>query len=256
MTSDQPLGASDRNEHGQPVGVSLAGWTARPLPPRRQMLGQHCRLEPLDPPRHAPGLHAAFAAEGEPGGWTYMAYGPFADAPAYETWCATQAGRDDPQFYAILVPGAGPDPEAAPEADWQPAGVASFMRIVPATGVIEIGHIRLSGLLRQSTAATEALFLMLQRVFDTLGYRRCEWKCDALNAPSRRAALRLGFSFEGVFRQATVVKGRNRDTAWFAMTDADWQRVRPVLAGWIAETGAGVQTRPLSAAMDLALGRR
>jgi RimJ/RimL family protein N-acetyltransferase len=195
------------------------------------MEGRFCRLEPLDPAAHAGALHAAWV--GDDDGWRFMGYGPFADAASCRGWAEGQAGHDDPQVFAIL--------DAA-----GPAGVAAFLAIRPEHGVIEIGHIRLATRLQRTAAATEALALMLRRVFDALGYRRCEWKCDADNIASRRAALRLGFAFEGVFRQHMVVKGRNRDTAWFSLLDADWPRVRAALDAWLAETGDGPQRRRLS----------
>jgi RimJ/RimL family protein N-acetyltransferase len=148
-------------------------------------------------------------------------FGPFATAADAEVWVAQRAGRDDIRYYAIVNPANG-----------LPAGVASFMRIDPPNGCIEIGGILYSRSLSKTAAATEAMFLMLEQVFD-LGYRRCEWKCDAFNEPSRRAAMRLGFSFEGVFRQATMYKGRSRDTAWYAITDQDWDTLRDVICRWL-----------------------
>lgn len=215
-----------------PRGPQLAGWTPPPPPPATPLAGDFCRLEPLVPEAHAAALHAALAEDREGTGWTYMAAGPFADAGAFRHWAEAQACRADPLFH-VIDDGSGP------------AGLAAYLRIAPEHGRIEIGHIILAPRLKHTTAATEALCLLMRRAFDELGYRRLEWKCDALNAPSRRAATRLGFVFEGVFRQHMIVKGRNRDTAWYAMTDTRWRALAPGFAAWLAETGPGPQTRPL-----------
>jgi len=198
------------------------------------MQGRLCRLEPLDADAHAGPLHAAFAEDADGSGWTWMAYGPFATAADYRAWVASVAGANDPQFFAIL------------DSAGRPSGVAAYLRIEPRHGTVEVGHIRLAPRLQRTTAATEAMVLMMRRAFEMLGYRRYEWKCDALNTPSRRAAERLGFVFEGIFRQHMVVKGRNRDTAWYAMTDADWHRLAPGFAAWLAETADGPQRRRLA----------
>lgn len=217
-----------------PIGPALPGWRPRPVPEPLHLSGRHSRLEPLDAAQHAAALHTAFA--GDDAGWTYMGYGPF-QTPAHTlAWVAEWEGRSDPMMHAILDASG-------------PAGVVALLRPAPAHGCMEIGHIRLGPRLRRTTAATEALVLVIGHVFDRLGYRRLEWKCDALNAASRRAADRLGFAFEGVFRNHMVVKGRNRDTAWFGMTDADWRRFAPGYAAWLAETGDGPQHRPLAAAL-------
>ena len=215
-------------------GTPLPGWTARPLPRPRPLQGRHCLLEPLHPRRHAADLHAALA--GDEAGWTWMGYGPFLNAEAYRAWADRHAGRSDPQFFAILDRTG-------------PAGILALHRIQPDHGTAELGHIRFSPRLRRTTAATEAVVMILRRLFDDLGYRRVEWKCDTLNAASRRAAERLGFTFEGIFRNHLVVKGRNRDTAWYAMTDADWRARAPGYALWLAEAADGPQRRPLSDAL-------
>lgn len=211
-----------RNAYGQPVGPDLAGWAPRPLPPRTPMQGRACRLEPLDPAAHAEGLFAAFAAAPDGRGWTYLLGEPPADVETYRAGLAAQAAGSDPLFFAIRDLATG-----------QAAGLASYLRIDPGNGSIEVGHIHLSPILRRTRAATEAMSLMMERAFG-LGYRRYEWKCDSLNAPSRAAALRLGFTFEGIFRNAVVVKGRSRDTAWFSITDAEWPGVRAGLQAWLA----------------------
>lgn len=202
----------------QPVGAPLPDWQQCPRPPRTTLVGRWCTVEPLSAERHAAPLFAAFGARRL---WTYLPYGPFETVAAYGKFLTQFASGEDPLFHAILV-------------DGRPLGVASFVRIEPAVGVLEVGHICLSEGLQRTPAATEAMFLMMRRAFDELGYRRYEWKCDALNAPSRAAALRLGFRFEGVFRQATVYKARNRDTAWFSIVDGEWPARRAALERWLA----------------------
>lgn len=224
------------NDLGQPIGFAVPGWTARPLPPRTPMEGRFCRLEPLDPDRHAADLFEANSDDGEARMWTYLPYGPFATPADYRAWMETACLGDDPQFHAVL------------DGDGRAVGIASYLRIEPAVGVIETGHIAWSPRLQRTPAATEAMFLMMARVFDDLGYRRYEWKCDALNAPSRHTAKRLGFRFEGIFRQATIYKGRNRDTAWFSILDVEWPRMREAYRGWLAAEnfdGQGRQVRSL-----------
>jgi RimJ/RimL family protein N-acetyltransferase len=185
------------------------------------MQGQFCRLEPLDPDRHAAALFEADAADADGRSWTYLAYGPFNDFPSYRAWLCANCLGNDPMFFAVNAP-----------ADGRPAGLVSYLRIAPAAGSIEVGHIHYSPQLQRSPAATEAMFLMMQKAFES-GYRRYEWKCDALNTASRAAAQRLGLSFEGVFRQATVYKGRNRDTAWYAAIDAEWPALREAFRAWL-----------------------
>jgi RimJ/RimL family protein N-acetyltransferase len=209
------------NSSGQPVGFAIPDWKPAALPSDEAMEGRFCRVERLDPEAHADSLHAANALDAEGRMWTYLAYGPFESSAAYRTWAESMSGRSDPFFHAIIDRASG-----------RAIGVASYLRIDPAAGSIEVGGIGYSPLLQRSPGATEAMFLLMERAF-ALGYRRYEWKCDALNAPSRAAALRLGFSFEGIFRQATVVKGRNRDTAWFAMIDKEWPALREAFHRWL-----------------------
>jgi RimJ/RimL family protein N-acetyltransferase len=209
------------NDLGQPIGLPIPGWTPPPAPPRELLVGRYCRLEPLDPRHHAAPLFAAQAADAQGHSWTYLAYGPFPTLAAYTDWMNSTCLGADPLFFAIID-----------AADGQPAGVASYLRITPSSGSIEVGHIHYTRRLQRSRAATEAMFLMMERAF-ALGYRRYEWKCDVLNAPSRAAAQRLGFSFEGIFRQATVYKGRNRDTAWYSVIDAEWPTLREAYLTWL-----------------------
>lgn len=209
-----------RDEHGDPIGAPLPDWTGAPRPAPIRLDGAYTRAEPLSL-AHARALHEAYAEDASGRLWTYMAQGPFADASAFETWVEQAAGGSDPLYFHFA------------RHDDTPVGVAALMRIQPEIGVIEIGSITLTPQARRSREATEALFLLMRHAMDDLGYRRLEWKCDALNAPSRRAAIRLGFRFEGFFRNATVYKGRNRDTAWFAITDAEWPACRHALQSWL-----------------------
>lgn len=185
------------------------------------MEGRFCRLEPLDPAKHAASLHAANALDADGRMWTYLPYGPFGTADDYVAWLEDMSRKSDPLFYAIV------DKPAS-----RAVGVASYLRIDPRAGSIEVGHLGYSPLLQRTPAATEAMFLMMEKAF-SLGYRRYEWKCHALNAPSRTAAQRLGFSFEGVFRQANVVKGRNRDTAWYSVIDLEWPALKQAFLRWL-----------------------
>ena len=211
------------NGLGQPIGFPVEGWSARPRPPRTAIVGRFCRVEPIDPERHAGDLHAANLQDKEGRNWTYLGYGPFADLASYRKWMEGTCLGDDPLFHAIVDQVTG-----------KAVGVASYLRIDPPVGVIEVGHINYAPPLQRTSAATEAMYLLMRRVFDELGYRRYEWKCDALNVPSREAAKRLGFQYEGIFRQATLYKGRNRDTAWYAIIDKDWPAVKAAFEKWLA----------------------
>jgi len=195
------------------------------------MEGRFCLLEPLDPIRHAENLYAANALDVDGRHWTYLPYGPFESFADYRAWIAQSCCGNDPQFYAIVDLAKG-----------TALGVASYLRINPSIGSIEVGHINFSPLLQRTPAATEAMYLMMARAFK-LGYRRYEWKCNALNAPSRAAALRLGLSFEGVFRHANIVKGRNRDTAWYAAVDYEWPAIKDAFLQWLSPANFDEQTK-------------
>lgn len=210
------------NALGQPVGCPLPEWAPPPHPPREPLAGRFCRIEPLVVARHAAELHAANQAEADGRMWTYLPYGPFADLADYQAWMAPLCASNDPLCFAIVEAASG-----------RALGVASYLRIAPAAGSIEVGHLAFAPTLQRTPAATEAMALMMGHAF-TLGYRRYEWKCNALNAPSRAAAQRLGLSFEGVFRQAAVVKGRSRDTAWYAAIDSEWPALEAAFARWLA----------------------
>lgn len=193
-----------------------------PTPPHPKgitLTGRYCRLVPLSAKAHAAALFKANAEDKSGAGWDYLPYGPFETESAYADWVKDAEGRDDPTFFAI-------------ESEGQWTGLASYLRINQTDRSIEVGHIRFSPLLQSTIAATEALYLMMKWAFEQ-GYRRYEWKCNALNMRSRAAAQRLGFSYEGVFRQATMAKGRNRDTAWFAIIDSEWQDIQACYETWL-----------------------
>ena len=196
--------------------MTLTG--ARSRPAREPIEGDRVRLEPLDPDRHAGDLFAA--AQGDDALWDYLPYGPFADVAALTEHLRAQAASEDPLFFAVVVDGAA-------------VGVVSYLRIEPVHGCIEIGHIWFGAPLQRTPAATEAIYLLAREAFDGLGNRRLEWKCDAANARSRRAAERFGFRFEGVFRQHMIIKGRNRDTAWFALLDGEGPAARAAFEAWL-----------------------
>ncbi len=204
------------------IGWDGGGWQPPPRPRRVRLSGAYAVLEPLDPERHAEHLHSAYREDVEGEIWDYLPYGPFDSLPAFREWAAAAAETEDPLFFAIR----DRDRE-------QFGGVASFLRIKPESGSIEVGHINLSPSLQRTRAATESMFLMMRWAFEA-GYRRYEWKCNALNRRSRRSAARLGLSYEGVFRQATISKGRNRDTAWFAAVDGEWPRLRSAFETWLS----------------------
>ncbi|MGB0578826.1 MAG: GNAT family N-acetyltransferase [Limisphaerales bacterium] len=235
--SDHPE-AHQANQLGQPIGPPLPAWTPPPFPTHRVIDGEYCRLEPVDPDSHAQLLFDALAADKEGRNWTYLPYGPFDGFDEFAAWLNSIAAVEDPQFYTIVPANTG-----------KPAGLASYLRIDPTMGCIEVGHIHFAPGIQRSPVSTEAMFLMMRNAFE-LGYRRYEWKCDALNAPSRKAATRLGFVYEGTFRQAFIYKGRSRDTAWFAMIDSEWPILKSAFEAWLAESNfdpEGRQRRSLAA---------
>src|SRR5262245_12835819 len=211
-----------KNHLGQLIGCAVPDWRPPPVPPRAPLEGRYCRLEPIDVDRHAAALFAAGSEDKDGRTWTYLAYGPFQTPAEYRAWMTATCVGADPLFFTIIDKAIG-----------QPGGVASYLRIAPAAGSIEVGHIHYAPRLQRTAAATEAMYLMMQQAFE-LGYRRYEWKCNALNAASRAAAQRLGLSFEGIFRQALVTKGRNRDTAWYAAIDSEWPALRAAFLTWLA----------------------
>jgi len=215
-------------------------WTPARVPQREALRGDSVRLEPVDVHRHRDALYAASHHDGAaPELFMYLPYGPFTDVNEFTTWLEACAASGDPLFFTVVDRGTN-----------RPAGMASFMRMVPEHGVIEIGHIWFGPVLQNTPAATEALFFLLRHALDDLGYRRMEWKCNALNEASRRAAVRLGFAFEGIFYQHMIAKGRNRDTAWYSILDGEWPSLRANFETWLAPENfdaAGRQRISLSA---------
>jgi RimJ/RimL family protein N-acetyltransferase len=210
------------NHLGQPIGFPVAGWAARERPPRTPMHGRNCRVEPLDPTRHARDLFDAYSEDRDGRMWTYLPWGPYAGFDGF--LAATKAGLQREHFLTFAVIDA---------ASGKAVGVASYLNINLSAGSIEVGGIAYSPMLQRTPAGTEAMFLMMRRVFDELGYRRYEWKCNSLNAPSCAAAERYGFRFEGIFRQADVIKGCNRDTAWYSILDSEWPALKAGFERWL-----------------------
>ena len=211
-----------QNSFEQPIGSPVSDWKECALPPRTAMSGKWCLVEILDTEKHAEELFAAYVKKRNDQDWTYLPYGPFDRFENYLKWMKNACSGKDPLFHVIK------------DAITQKAlGVASYLRIEPILGVVEVGHIHFSPVLQKTPHATEAMFLMMSRVFDELSFRRYEWKCDSLNAPSRKSAERLGFRFEGIFRQDKIYKGRNRDTAWFSIIDKDWPNLKNAFQSWL-----------------------
>lgn len=226
------------NDYQQPVGEPMEGWCTRPWPERVTMQGRFCRLEPLDGATHAEDLWLAWQHAEDGRDWTWLPVGPFENAEGFRQHLNAAAGSSDARHYAIIDLVSN-----------RAVGSLALMRIDPANGVMEVGYVTFSPLLRRSPLSTEAHFLLMKYAFDQLGYRRYEWKCDSLNAPSRSAAERLGFRFEGIFRQAVVYKGRTRDTAWFSLIDAEWPAARSALERWLAADNfdqQGIQQQSLA----------
>jgi RimJ/RimL family protein N-acetyltransferase len=223
------------------LGQLLPDWHGATRPAREILPGRYCRLEPLDCARHADSLIAAQALDRDGRNWDYLPYGPFATTEAHRDWLITMSASTDPFFYAIVDAVSG-----------DAVGVAAYMRIDPANGVVEVGHLNFSPRLQRTPAATEAMHLMMANAF-ARGFRRYEWKCNSLNAPSRTTAQRLGFSFEGVFRQVAVVKGRNRDTAWYSVIDSEWPAIAAAHQTWLAADNFDAQGQQRQRLTDLTL---
>ena len=219
------------------VGWPVKNWVEPVWPAGDRLCGTHVELHLLNRKDHAADLFIAFDKANAL--WTYLPYGPFDTANDYGDWIDLKVDGKDPIFYAIID-----------KLSQKSMGVASYLRINPSAGSIEVGHICLSPALQKTKAATEAMFLMMQWAFDA-GYRRYEWKCDALNLPSRNAALRLGLSYEGVFRQMSIVKGRNRDTAWYAAVDGEWPQLRNAFNAWLAPENFMKRGQQLSSLSDM-----
>ena len=219
------------------LGAIVPNWVPPPRPDHAPLHGRFVRLEPLSADAHAFELQAAF--QGHDALWDYMPYGPFASGTAYHRWARDREAAEDPRFFVLRDAASG-----------QCGGIASFLRISPEAGSIEVGHICISPAMQRGAAMTEAMFLMMDWAFRA-GYRRYEWKCNALNLASRRAAQRLGFSFEGVFRQHLVVKGRNRDTAWFSIIDSEWPALLEAYAAWLHPSNFDARGRQRERLSDL-----
>lgn len=232
------------NQFGQPIGDAVDGWKPATPPARECMEGRYCRLEPIDVGAHLDSLYEAQALDENGRNWTYLPYGPFGRKDEYRSWMEDTCLGDDPLFFAILDRESG-----------RATGVASYLRITPQIGSIEVGHLYFSPLLQRTRAATEAMFLMAQRAF-ALGNRRYEWKCDSHNAPSKAAAERLGFRYEGTFRQHTVVKGRNRDTTWLSILDGEWPALRTAFETWLAPENFDESGRQMQSLSELTAAAR
>jgi RimJ/RimL family protein N-acetyltransferase len=211
-----------KNQYGQPIGPAVAGWTERSRPPRRVLPGRYCSIEPVDPQRHAADLYHAYMQAPDARDWTYLSVERPETPPLFEAYLNRLAKSEDPLHYTIVD-----------GATAKPVGTAALMRIDPGHGVIEVGCITYSPRLQRTRAGTEAMYLLMRLAFDELGYRRYEWKCDSLNGPSRAAAQRYGFSFEGIFRRAIVIKGRSRDTAWYSIIAEEWPGIRSAFDAWL-----------------------
>ncbi len=224
-----------------PLGDEL-DWQPAQRPAHTELLGAHVLLRPVLRSDAGPLFAVSHPPDGDPKIWTYMGDGPYLNTEDLRDALGVSAASEDPLYFTVV-----------PVSDGQPAGIASYMRITPEFGVIEIGNIWFGPPLQRTTAATEAIYLLARHVFDDLGYRRLEWKCNALNAASRRAAERFGFTFEGEFRKHMIVKGRSRDTAWYSITDEQWPAIRTGHEAWLAEEnfdGAGRQRRSLRELID------
>ncbi len=214
-----------KNHLGQAIGAPLTDWQECQRPPKTPIQGEYCRVETLDVKKHAEDLYHAFASDEDHSNWTYLPYGPFNGEGGFDkfkVWINATCTNDDPHFHTVIDLKTN-----------KAVGIASLMRIDPNNGVIEVGHIHFSPLMQRTPISTEALYLLMNRVFDEFGYRRYEWKCDSLNSPSCNAAKRLGFIPEGVFRQAITYKNRSRDTAWFSIIDSEWPALKTMFEAWL-----------------------
>jgi len=230
-----------KNNLGQTIGSPLRDWQGCQSPPKTIIQGNYCRVEVLNIEKHAEDLYHAFAKDQDHSNWTYLPYGPFDGVDGFDefkAWMNSTCRGEDPLFHTVIDLKTN-----------KAVGIASLMRHELAIGVIEVGHIHFSPLMQRTPISTEALYLLMKRVFDELGYRRYEWKCDSLNAPSCNAAKRLGFKPEGIFRQATMYKSRNRDTAWFSIIDSEWPTLKVMFEAWLAPenfTNTGEQINSLN----------
>jgi RimJ/RimL family protein N-acetyltransferase len=236
---------SRRNAFDQPIGVPVPGWSGAQAPRREPLVGDYCRLEPVNVERHVADLFEAYSSAADGRDWTYLNVGPFESLAAYREHLTRAAASADPLHFAVIDLATG-----------KAVGTLALMRIDAANGAIEVGHVTYSPRLKRTRIATDAMFLLMQYVFDELGYRRFEWKCDSLNGPSRTAALRYGFTFEGIFRQVVVYRGRNRDTAWFSVLDSEWPALRPSYTRWLDSGNFNAQREQIERLVDLIAQQR
>ncbi|MBS1180369.1 MAG: ribosomal-protein-L7/L12-serine acetyltransferase [Proteobacteria bacterium] len=233
------MGFQQLDANGDPVGPVVEGWAPRPRPSRTVLEGRTVRLEPLSV-THVPDLFAAYSTDLSGRMWTYLSVGPFACEADLAAWVALIIPSEDPVFFA-----------AVDKASGRAVGIVSYLRIDPVNGSIEVGWVTWSPLMQRSAISTEAHYLLMKNAFDGLGYRRYEWKCNALNAPSMKAAERLGFTYEGTFRQSVIVKGRNRDTAWFSVIDGEWPAVGAAFDAWLRPDNFDAKGRQIRRLEDL-----
>lgn len=236
MSSNQ---TSIINKYGQTLGESLEGWTPPEAPSTINTTGHFCRLELLNAKNHASDLYAANSEDITPESWTYLPYGPFSSEQEYTRWLSEQTNKPDQRFYSIIDLRTD-----------KPVGLAAFLNINPQAGSIEVGHLKFSPKMQRTPLSTEAMYLMMAHAFD-LGYRRYEWKCNNYNEPSKKAALRLGFQFEGVFRQALIVKEHNRDTAWFSVIDSEWPLLKTGFEQWLSPDNFGEDGQQIERLIDI-----
>jgi RimJ/RimL family protein N-acetyltransferase len=229
------------NECGQRIGLPVADWNPASKPKKEPLEGRFAHLVPLEPKIHADELYESVSIDGDHESWTYMHYGPFRSSTEFRIWMAGFCSGTDPLFYSIID-----------KADGQAKGFASYQRINPEQGTIEVGHVYFGPRLRRTAAATEAMYLMMHQAFQ-MGYRRCEWKCDAQNVPSHRAARRFGFTYEGTFRQGGVYKGRNRDISWYSIVDSEWEWLRRAFEEWLGRGNMDGTGKQLAALGDCIL---
>jgi RimJ/RimL family protein N-acetyltransferase len=233
------------NEYQQPIGMPVPDWKGAQLPGREPLVGRYCRIERVDVERHVKDLYEAYSEATDGSDWTYLAVGPFQSLEAYREHLTKATALTDPMHHAVIDLATG-----------KAIGTLALMRIDAPNGVIEVGHVTFSRRLKRTRVATDAMALLMKYVFEGLGYRRFEWKCDSLNAPSRAAALRFGFKFEGIFRQAIVTRGRNRDTAWFSVIDSEYPAVHDGFTQWLDERNFDAQGNQRERLADLIAQRQ
>lgn len=219
----------------------LLDWQPVAIPAHQPLDGQYVRLEPLDPARHGDDLWQALQGpDSDSALWDYLPYGPFSERAAFDAWLGGHAASRDPLFFSVID-----------LSQQRAVGLLSYLRIAPKDGCIEIGHIAFGRAMQRSPASTEAVYLLAKLALGELGYRRLEWKCNADNARSMRAAERLGFRYEGLFRQHMMVKGRNRDTAWFSILDSEWPACNAAFERWLAAANFDTEVRQQQRLQDL-----